>query len=244
MRVLGVIPARYSSMRLPGKPLADIAGRPMVQRVYESAREADALDDLVVATDDERVVEIVRGFGGEVVLTATTHQTGTDRCAEVAEASDADVILNIQGDQPFVTPTMIARLVEPFRSGAGHDMLTLGCPLDPAAADDPSVVKVVCDQMRRALYFSRAPIPYRRTPGIAAPVFQHVGLYSFTRPFLLRYPTLPPTPLELCEQLEQLRALEHGSSIGVELIDTPVLEVNTADELSRANDLAVAKGWS
>jgi 3-deoxy-manno-octulosonate cytidylyltransferase (CMP-KDO synthetase) len=243
VKVLGVIPARFASSRLPGKPLADIAGRPMVQRVYEAARRADVLDELVVATDDARVADVVASFGGEVRLTSPEHLTGTDRCAEVASTSDADVVVNIQGDQPFVTPAMLTRLVEPFAVGAQRDMLTLGCPLDEAQRDDPSVVKVLCDQAGRALYFSRAAIPHYRSPG-PAPAYHHLGLYSFTRAFLLRYPTLTPTPLEQCEQLEQLRALEHGSSIGVELVDTPVLEVNTAYELSRANTLAREKGWT
>lgn len=238
MRVLGVIPTRMAAVRFPGKPLADLAGRPLVQWVYESASASGALDQVVVATPDHEIIEVVRGFGGEALLTSPDHPTGTDRVAEVAVTSTADVVVNVQGDQPFVTPAMIQRLVAPFGDAQGDSggvvMSTLGATLD--LAHDPSdqnVVKVVCDQRGDALYFSRSSIPYYRRPGLA-PVLHHMGLYAFTRIFLAVYQSLTPTPLELCEGLEQLRALEHGYHIRVCPTDAPAIEVNTPEDMVRA----------
>ena len=236
MEVLGVIPTRMGAVRFPGKPLARLAGRPLVQWVYEAAAAAPVLDRLVVATPDAEIVEAVESFGGEAVLTSPDHPTGTDRVAEVAEGSAADVVVNVQGDQPFVTPAMLEQLVAPFGTEGGRAvvMATLGAPLDPVAGPaDSNVVKVVCDRNGNALYFSRSPIPFYRHPG-PAPVLHHLGLYAFRRAFLRTYQDLAPTPLEQVEGLEQLRALEHGFPIRVSPTEAPVIEVNTPADLEAA----------
>jgi 3-deoxy-manno-octulosonate cytidylyltransferase (CMP-KDO synthetase) len=238
MQILAVIPARYASQRFPGKPLARIGDRPMVQWVYEAAKRCPAFDTVVVATDHEAIADCVRDFGGAVEMTRSDHVTGTDRVAEVAQRyAEMQVIVNVQGDQPFVTSDMLTQLVAPYVAGTLPDMTTLACPLDPQSGyGDPNVVKVVCDQHGRALYFSRAPIPYYRHTG-PAPVFHHLGLYAFRQDFLGRYAQLPPTPLEHCEGLEQLRVLEHGYTIIVCQTPTAVLEINTPEELAQAQAL-------
>jgi 3-deoxy-manno-octulosonate cytidylyltransferase (CMP-KDO synthetase) len=242
MQILAVIPARYASQRFPGKPLAMIGERPMVQWVYEAAKRTPVFSTVVVATDNETIAACVRGFGGAVEMTRGDHATGTDRVAEVAQRyAEMQVVVNVQGDQPFVTPDMLTRLVAPYVEGASPEMTTLACPLDPATGyTDPNVVKVVCDRHGRALYFSRAPIPYYRQAG-PAPVFHHLGLYAFRRDFLLHYAQLAPTPLEHAEALEQLRVLEHGYTIVVCQTPTSVLEINTPEELAQAQSL-VASG--
>lgn len=234
MEILGVIPSRMGAARFPGKPLADLAGRPLVRWVYEAAAACALFDRVVVATPDQEIVDVVRRFGGEAVLTSPLHPTGTDRVAEVAASSSAEVVVNVQGDQPFVTPDMLEQLVAPFVRGQDVLMSTLGAPLGPLVDPaDGNVVKVVCDRNGDALYFSRCPIPYYRTPG-PAPVLHHLGLYAFTKAFLGVYQTLVPTPLELCEGLEQLRVLEHGYRIRVSRTDAPAIEVNTPADLVAA----------
>lgn len=239
MPALGVIPARLAASRFPGKPLARLLGRPLVQWVYEAAAACDALDHVVVATPDDEIAERVRAFGGVAELTSGDHLTGTDRVAEVAlRHPEADVVVNFQGDQPFATSAMITALLGPFATDPSVEMTTLGAPLDSEAARiDPNTVKVVCDLRGDALYFSRSPIPYLRTEG-PAPVLHHVGLYAFRRDFLRMYADLAPTPLEEREGLEQLRALEHGYRIRVQRIDAPVIEVNTLDDLAAAESVA------
>ena len=235
MRVLGVIPARLAAVRFPRKPLADLCGKPLVQWVYEAAMACPTLDEVVVATPDEELAERVRALGGAVELTSADHPTGTDRVAEVAtRRADVDVVVNVQGDQPFVTPEMLSALVEPFGADDSVVMSTLGAPIDAhAAAGDPNTVKVVCDQHGDALYFSRSGIPYFRTEG-PAPVLHHIGLYAFERAFLATYAGLAPTPLEEREGLEQLRVLEHGYRIRVQPTAAPVIEVNTPEDLDAA----------
>ena len=237
MKTLAVIPARQAASRLPGKPLADLGGRPVVQWVYESASACADLDEVVVATDDEEIAERVRAFGGTAELTRSDHATGTDRVAEVAgRRPDADVVVNVQGDQPFATPEMLSSLVGPYRSGERPPMTTLACPLaDRAAAADPNVVKVVCDRLGNALYFSRSPIPHGTD--LETPRLHHLGLYAFTRETVLAFPTFEPTPLERSERLEQLRALEHGVTIRVCLTERGVLEINTEADLTAARRL-------
>ena len=233
--MLGVIPARLAAVRFPRKPLADLCGRPLVQWVYEAATACPTLDEVVVATPDEEIADHVRAIGGAAEMTRSDHPTGTDRVAEVATRRlDADVVVNVQGDQPFVTPEMLSALIEPFAAGDGVVMSTLGAPLNPrATAGDPNTVKVVCDQHGDALYFSRSGIPYFRTDG-PAPVFHHIGLYAFDRAFLATYAGLAPTPLEEREGLEQLRALEHGYRIRVQPTAAPVIEVNTPEDMEAA----------
>lgn len=234
MKILAVIPARYQSQRFPGKPLVMIDQRPMVQWVYEAAKQCAAFDQVVVATDDQTIADCVKGFGGVVEMTSSAHETGTDRVAEVAERyPDIDVVVNVQGDQPFVTAEMLTQLVSPYVRGELPDMTTLACPLEEEGYLDPNTVKVLYDRNGRALYFSRSPIPYYRNP-ISAPVRQHLGLYAFRRDFLSVYSGLESTPLEQCEGLEQLRVLEHGFSIQVCHTQHSVIEINTPDDLSKA----------
>jgi 3-deoxy-manno-octulosonate cytidylyltransferase (CMP-KDO synthetase) len=238
MNILAVIPARYNSQRFPGKPLVMIDDRPMVQWVYQAAQSCPSFSFVVVATDSTLIADCVRKFGGAVEMTHSEHKTGTDRVAQVAQRyPQMDAIANVQGDQPFVTAEMLSELVTPYLEGKSPDMTTLACPLDQEAGYcDPNVVKVLCDRNGRALYFSRAPIPYYRHPS-PAPVFHHLGLYAFRRGFLAEYAQLTPTPLEHCEGLEQLRVLEHGYSIIVQKTQKAVLEINTPADLLLAKAL-------
>lgn len=242
MNVLAVIPVRYGAARFPGKPLADLDGRPVVQWVHEAAAGCAAFDEVVVATDHEEIAEVVRGFGGTVEMTRDDHRTGSDRVAEVAERHpDAGVVVNVQGDQPFATPEMLTALVEPYTSGENPPMSTLACPLDdPARRDDPNAVKVVCDLHGYALYFSRSTIPWSDSPD-PPELLHHLGLYAFTRETALRFPSFEPTPLERHERLEQLRALEHGVRIKVERAERPILEINTPEDLEEARRLVASR---
>ena len=221
MHALGVIPARFQSSRFPGKPLALIGGKALVERVYERARAARQLSRLVVATEDRRIAEAVERFGGEAMMTSAAHASGTDRLAEVARRLPADIYVNIQGDEPLLDAQDVDGLVECLEGTAGLDMATLAVPLrDGEAARDPNVVKVVCDEAGRALYFSRCPIPYPRDPEAAGaraagPWMRHAGIYAYRGPFLLEFASWSPGVLERIEGLEQLRALEHGRSIRV-----------------------------
>jgi 3-deoxy-manno-octulosonate cytidylyltransferase (CMP-KDO synthetase) len=239
VKVLAVIPAREAAVRFPGKPLADLDGRPIVQWVHDAAAACPAFDEVIVATDSETIASVVRTFGGAVELTSSEHRSGTDRVAEVAERHpDAGVVVNVQGDQPFATPGMLTALVQPYLDGDSPPMTTLVCPLtSPEAWRDPNVVKVVCTQDGSALYFSRSSIPF--TPGDAPypAALHHLGLYAFTRETVLRFPALEPTPLEGQERLEQLRAIEHGIRIVVCNTDRPVMEINTPEDLETAREL-------
>jgi 3-deoxy-manno-octulosonate cytidylyltransferase (CMP-KDO synthetase) len=236
MTVLGIIPARYASTRFPGKPLAELAGRPLIQHVYERARQARGLTEVLVATDDERIQAAVEAFGGRVVMTASTHPTGTDRLAEVARLRpDADVIINIQGDEPLIEPSAIEAVTVPLLADAGIPMSSAMCPLpDPIQARNPNIVKVVCDLHGFALYFSRAPIPFPRDGELPLPWMRHLGLYGYRREFLLAFAALRPTPLESLEKLEQLRVLEHGHRIKmVALPADPAIGVDTPEDLEQ-----------
>ncbi len=212
MTAVGVIPARYAASRFPGKPLAPIAGVPMIERVWRGARLAKRLERVIVATDDERIQDACVGFGAEVALTRAEHATGTDRIGEVAQSLSADIVVNIQGDEPLIEGFLIDAAIEVLLADPALPMSTVVQPMEPDAQHDPNRVKVVLDRHGRALYFSRSPIPHVR--GDAPPLWQHVGLYAFRRAFLLDFVKLTPTPAERAEQLEQLRALEHGFSIG------------------------------
>ncbi|MDJ0702065.1 MAG: 3-deoxy-manno-octulosonate cytidylyltransferase [Leptolyngbyaceae cyanobacterium MO_188.B28] len=242
MKILAVIPARYASQRFPGKPLAQLGDRPMIQWVYDAAKSCSAFDKVVVATDSNQIAERVRRFGGEVKLTRGDHATGTDRVAEVAALyPEHQAVVNVQGDQPFVTAKMLGQLIEPYLHGQSPDMTTLACPLNPENGyRDPNTVKVLCDRRQRALYFSRSPIPYFRN-SVEAPVYQHLGLYAFRQDFLAEYAQLTATPLEECESLEQLRVLEHGYSITVCQTERAVLEINTPEDLTKAQMLIAKK---
>ena len=238
MRVLGVIPARLGSTRLPNKPLQLLAGEPLITRVIERVLEHGLIGELVVATDSARVVQVAERSGVRGVLTDGAHQTGTDRVAEVASRSDCagfDTIVNIQGDEPFLTREALAGALA--RVEQGDEIGTAAAPLDPALADDPSRVKVVTDARGRALYFSRARIPHLREPGDPSDglYWQHLGIYAFTRAALARWVTLQPCEAELAERLEQLRALHNGMTIGVARLQEAALPgVDTAEDLRRA----------
>jgi 3-deoxy-manno-octulosonate cytidylyltransferase (CMP-KDO synthetase) len=216
MNIVAVIPARIGSSRFPGKPLAPICKKPMIQHVYEKATACSLIGRVVVATDDPSVQNAVNGFGGEVVLTSRNHQTGTDRVAEVARTISADIIVNIQGDEPLLEPEAIADAINPLLLNTTLVMATLKTELraddDP---HDPNIVKVVTDAAGNALYFSRSPIPYLRDSAAGVKLYRHIGLYVFRRDFLCTFTALPQTPLERAESLEQLRVLEHGYSIYV-----------------------------
>ena len=246
-RVVGIIPARYGSTRLPGKALCLIRGKPMVQRVLERARAARVLDEVCVATDDERIVRAVEQGGGRAVLTSPSHPSGTDRLAEAVQKMEADIVVNLQGDQPFLDPVMIEEAVHPLLDDADLSMTTLMHPLSRAEdLANPNVVKVVVNRAGDALYFSRSLIPYPRQP-IAHPVYEHVGLYVYRRAFLLQLAKLPPTQLEQVESLEQLRVLEHGYRLRV--VETRATDheftgfsVDTAEDLARAEQLLRERG--
>lgn len=239
--ILAVIPARYDSQRFPGKVLVKLGDKPMVQWVYEAAQQCSAFTEVLVATDNEKVADSVREFGGKVEMTRSDHTTGSDRIAEVAERyPNMAAVANVQGDQPFVTPQMLSELVAPYQQGNLPAMTTLACPLEEGDYQNPNAVKVICNQHQQALYFSRSPIPYYRKQK-QAPVFHHLGLYAFSREFLATYSQLTPTPLEQCEGLEQLRVLEHGYGITVCQTTHKVLEVNTPEDLQQAQALIKAQ---
>lgn len=233
--ILCVIPSRIGSTRLPRKPLLMIKGKPMIQRVYENAMRCSALTKVIVATDNEEIANLIHSLDGEVMMTDPKIQTGSDRVACVAEKfSNMDVVINLQGDEPFIKPIMLEQLVAPYLNGETPDMTTLAYPLDFSKKyHDPGFVKVITDLKGNALYFSRSPIPYFRTQE-TAPVYNHMGLYAFRYDFLMHYKTLPQTPLEKTESLEQLRALEHGFKIRVCLTSEKTLEINTQEEYELA----------
>jgi 3-deoxy-manno-octulosonate cytidylyltransferase (CMP-KDO synthetase) len=240
MRVIGVIPARYQSSRFEGKPLADILGKPMVQHVWEQSRAADCLDDVLVATDDQRIYDAVRAFGGQAVLTRSEHRSGTDRVAEAIAEYTADVVVNIQGDEPMIDPGMIAEVVAPFRSGLGAGIVTLKKEVfHQSEFADPGVVKVVTDPAGWALYFSRSLIPYARLRTPKFHVYEHLGLYAYQRECLLRLSALPVSPLEEIESLEQLRALENGIRIFVvkTACTSESVSVDTPEDLERVRTI-------
>ena len=215
LEAVGVIPSRYRSTRFPGKALALLAGKPLIQHVYERSVTARSLDRVLVATDDDRILEAVRRFGGEAVLTSPDHPSGTDRLAEVARGLEADIYVNIQGDEPLVDPRDIDALVKNLRGDPAVEMATLRSPLrNREDLENPNVVKVVCGRSGDALYFSRAPIPHRPDGG-AAGAYRHLGLYAYRRSFLLEITASPPGLLEQMERLEQLRVLEAGRRIRV-----------------------------
>lgn len=219
MTAVGIVPARWASSRFPGKPLAAIAGVPMLHRVVEGARGAKRLRDVLVATDDARIATACRDFGASAVMTSPDHRTGSDRLAEVAADLDDEVIVNVQGDEPLIEGFVIDAAVAALEADPDAPMATVVHAADPEALDDPHRVKVVLDRRGRALYFSRSRIPAPRHPEGGAPTWQHVGLYAYRRDFLLRLVALAPTPLERTEGLEQLRALEHGFPIAVAVVD-------------------------
>ncbi len=243
-KVAGVIPARYGSSRFPGKILADICGKPMIQRVYEQSAKSELIDRLIVAVDDQRVFDIVRKFGGEAVMTRTDHKSGTDRLAEAVEKLDVSIVVNIQGDQPLFDPIMIDEAVQPLLTDKTIQMSTLKIKIGEEEYNDPAVVKVVVDENDFALYFSRSLIPFSRDR-VAVDVYEHVGMYVYHKDFLLEISKLPQTILEKTEMLEQLRVLEKGYNIKV--VETKSdrisgISVDTPEDLEKVKKIIEKMG--
>ena len=234
---IAVIPARFGSTRLPGKALADIGGVPMIVRVWQQTRKARLLHRVLIASDDERIASAVRAAGGDIEMTASSHPSGTDRIAEVARRVPADVYVNVQGDQPFIAPEDIDAVVKVMTAEPALSMATLGAPIvDFDEWRNPNKVKIVCDNQGYALYFSRSPIPFFRDgTGVPLGALRHVAVYGYRRDFLLSFEALAPGRLEQTEKLEQLRAMEHGYQIKVIASVAPSLEVDTPEDLARAN---------
>ncbi|MBE9527837.1 MAG: 3-deoxy-manno-octulosonate cytidylyltransferase [Proteobacteria bacterium] len=238
MKVVAFIPARYGSSRLEGKPLADICGKTMVERVYERATAARLVDGVTVATDDKRIFEAVTAFGGSVVMTSTAHTSGTDRVGEAARSIEADIVVNIQGDEPLIEPDMIDAAIEPLIADSSIELATLKTRItEECEYVNPNAVKVVTDREGFALYFSRSPIPYSGSGlegvGHETGVYKHIGLYVYRKEFLLRFTEMAPTGYERAERLEQLRALENGVRIKVVETEHNPLAVDTAEDLER-----------
>jgi 3-deoxy-manno-octulosonate cytidylyltransferase (CMP-KDO synthetase) len=241
LQVVAVIPARFASTRFPGKPLADIDGRTMIEHVYRRAEASPVVSRVIVATDDLRIATAVAGFGGNVRLTRADHLSATDRLAEVASTLDCDIVVNVQGDEPLLDSRAIAEAVAPFTDPA-LSMTTLYHRIsNPADLTNPNIVKVVLDRAGFAMYFSRAPIPFARDPrGGWPPLYRHIGLYAYRRRALLVLAALDPTPLERAESLEQLRALEHG--IRIKAVETAYdsIGVDTPEDLEQVRRLFAA----
>jgi len=247
-KISAVIPARYGSTRFEGKPLADILGKPMIQYVYEGVRQSKLIDEVIVATDDQRILEAVKSFGGKAVITSPAHFTGTDRVAEVARKLKSEIIVNVQGDEPLIRGTIIDNAIRPLITDETVPMSTLITRIEEVKDWlNPHIVKVVVDQKNFALYFSRSPIPFPRDLNIGRleshpfgtdrplpkKVFKHIGVYVFRREFLLHFSKMKPTPLEKLEKLEQLRALENGYSIKVTPVDYEPICVDTPEDLQK-----------
>lgn len=240
IKVVVVIPARYLSTRLPGKPLVSLAGKPMIQRVYERVRLAQRVDRVIVATDDDRIAKAVEGFGGEARMTRADHRTGTERVAEVAAREEAELFVNVQGDEPLLDPVAVDTAVASLREEPAASIATVATPIKtPADIMDPNVVKTVLDFDGNALYFSRAPVPWVRDTASKIQVrhLKHLGLYVFQRDALLEYPTLPQGELERSEQLEQLRWLENGWKIRVAEVEHDAVSVDVAEDVARVEKL-------
>ena len=238
MKSICVIPARYSSTRLPGKPLKDICGKPMICRVYERAKLSKSVAEVIVATDDRRIFDAVEKNSGRAIMTRADHKTGTDRLAEVAKKfSDVEVIVNVQGDEPLIEPSLIDELIAEFVKDKNLQMATVATELtDADEMQNPNNVKVVINKNNDALYFSRSLIPYLRNAG-KSKVFKHIGIYAYRRNFLLAYAKTPSTPLEQSESLEQLRALENGFKIRVIKSSCRFVGVDTAEDLELVNEI-------
>jgi 3-deoxy-manno-octulosonate cytidylyltransferase (CMP-KDO synthetase) len=248
MKISAVIPARHGSTRFEGKPLADILGKPMIQYVYERVHQSKLIDEVIVATDDQRISEAVKSFGGKAIMTSPTHSTGTDRVAEVAKKLKSEIIVNVQGDEPLIKGNIIDKAIRPLLTDDTLQMATLMTRIDEVRDWlNPHIVKVVVDQKNFALYFSRSPIPFPRDLNIGRleshpfgtnrplpkRVFKHIGVYVFRRKFLLHFSKMKPTPLEKLEKLEQLRALENGYPIKITLVDYEPICVDTPEDLQK-----------
>ncbi|MFA5094832.1 MAG: 3-deoxy-manno-octulosonate cytidylyltransferase [Candidatus Omnitrophota bacterium] len=241
MDAIGIIPARYGSTRFEGKVLADLLGKPVIQHVWENARRAASLEDLIVATDDARILETVRGFGGKAVMTAKEHRTGTDRLREVANPLDTKIVVNIQADEPLLHPSMIDDVVTPLLQDRELMISTLRKKItDDEDLRNPSVVKVVTDKNGYALYFSRSAIPFPRFHDNVV-FYKHIGLYGFKKDFLFTFTNLPTSALEGAEGLEQLRVLENGYRIKVAETQFDTIGIDTPEDLQRAREALTSR---
>ena len=244
-KTVAIIPARYSSTRFPGKPLADIAGKPMIQHVWERVRLTPSIDQILVATDDERILDTVRNFGGEGVLTSTEHETGTDRIVEVVKEISCGLVLNIQGDEPTVLPADLDRLIKQTKIRKGTKAATLIYNItDKTQLNDPNIVKVTVNVNNIALYFSRSLIPYPRSDQSSnCKIWRHLGVYLFQRKFLLEYSQWPRSNLEKSEQLEQLRILENGESILCVEAENETVSVDVPEDLVYVENLLKSENY-
>jgi len=246
MKIVGVIPARYGSTRLPGKSLVKLCGKPLVQWVYERAKQSRKLDQLIVATDDHRIMDAVAGFGGRAVMTSVDHPSGTDRIAEAVAGLNADVVINIQGDEPLIDPALIDLLASELSTSTSWDMVTAVCPItEPQDLVNPAVVKAVWSADGRALYFSRSRIPFLRDPGdppAGLNYWRHIGIYGYCMDFLNKLVAAPPCVLELTEKLEQLRALDIGGRIKIVTTREAGLGVDTPEDVMKAEAALKAAG--
>ena len=237
MRILGIIPARFSSTRFPGKPLIDIGGKTMIRRVYEQAKKATTLSDVIVATDDQRIYDEVLSFGGKVVITSPHHQNGSERCAEASINISADAVINIQGDEPFIHPEQIDTLASLFVDPACQIGTLIKVCNDKTLLEKPSIIKVTVDKNFKALYFSRSMIPYLRNADTDTTFYKHIGIYGYRIDVLKEITKLKPTPLELAESLEQLRWLENGYSIQTALTTYESISIDVPEDLERVKSL-------
>lgn len=237
MEIIVIIPSRHGSTRFPGKPLAPISGKPMIKWVYEKAKQAENVAEVYVATDDQRIYDTVKGFGGNAVITSRENRSGTDRVAEATEKialEPDDIVINVQGDQPFFNPLCLDQLVRPFFSDSDLKMTTLAFRIvNKKEITDPKDVKVTFDQQGNALYFSRSPIPFGRDPGTCFDTYKHLGFYAYTKRFLDIFKTLPQGHLERIEKLEQLRAMEYGYRIKVVITEYDSPEVDRPEDIRR-----------
>jgi 3-deoxy-manno-octulosonate cytidylyltransferase (CMP-KDO synthetase) len=240
--IIAVIPSRYASTRLPGKPLLDICGKPMVQHVYERVRQVTLFDRVLVATDDERIRAVVESFGGTACMTSPDCASGSDRLIEVAAAHPADIYVNVQGDEPLVEPKAITQLAQTMLDDDYLQMATLCYPISVEQAQDSNMVKVVRTHDGNALYFSRSPIPFPRLGGLAPEYFGHLGIYAYRRDLLMRFGNLPYSPLEHTEKLEQLRVLQAGINIRVLLTEAMGPGVDTPDDLEKVRRIFYEQG--
>ena len=241
MKAVAVIPARYGSTRLPGKPLLDICGKPLIQRVWEVVSRVHGLDKIIVATDDERIAEVVRGFGGKALMTSADCQSGSDRVREVAQTVDADVYVNVQGDEPLLEPSAIEKLLEVFAHDSSVQVATLCSSISQEEAQSPNQVKVVRDHAGNALYFSRAPLPFVREANETVDYLGHIGIYAYRREALCSFTSLPASPLEQAEKLEQLRFLQAGIPIRVLEVPRMGVGVDTQEDLERVQTIVREK---
>ncbi len=239
-RVVAIIPARYGSTRFPGKPLADVGGRPLIRRVVDRAVAAEEIDRVIVATDDERIVEVVEGTPARGAMTSSDHSSGSDRIAEVAREIKADIVVNIQGDEPLIKPGDLDRGVRRMVENPDQPVVTYRAPCPEEEVENPDVVKVVADKFDQALYFSRSPLPYRR--GEATAVYQHVGIYIYRHNYLLEYTSREATPLERAESLEQLRVLENGDDILLVELEEPTVGVDRPEDVEKVEAILAQTG--